>query len=283
LQRLPPFLFSALKSNFHTHSNWCDGRDTPEAMAFAAIEKGFNVLGFSSHAMVPGHELDWTLSRKTLPDYAASIRSLAKSLAPKIRILCGVEADYVEGGSNPDRSNYSLSSTLSPLPTSFDYIIGSVHNVVAPDGAIVPVDHTPEILSEGIRSHFSGSAEAFVRAYFKQQRDMIANFDFDIVGHPDLVRKFNAKHPYFDENADWYREELGKTADALAASGKMTEVNTGAISRGWLDDAYPSPAFRKMLRERGVKFVLSSDAHAAAGLDCAFDRFGNEEDYVCPF
>jgi len=275
LQRLPPSLFLALKSNLHTHSNWCDGRDTPEAMALAAIEKGFDVLGFSSHAMVPGHELDWTLSEKTLPAYADAIRSLAKSLAPKLRILCGVEADYVEGGSNPDRKTYAA---ISP-----DYIIGSVHNVIAPDGAFVSVDHTPEILDAGIRDHFGGSAELFVRTYFKQQRDMIANFDFDIVGHPDLVRKFNAKHPYFDENAGWYREELELTADAIAASGKLTEVNTGAIARGWLDDAYPSPAFRTMLRERGVKFVLSSDAHAADGLDCAFDAFGNEEDYVCPF
>jgi len=274
LQRQPPFLFSTLKSNFHTHSNWCDGRDTPEAMALAAIEKGFDVLGFSSHAMVPGHELDWTLSEKTLPDYAASIRSLAKSLAPKIRILCGVEADYVEGGSNPGRKTYAA---IGP-----DYIIGSLHIVVAPDGAMVCVDHTPEILAAGIRDHFNGSAEAFVRTYFRQQRDMIAQFDFDIVGHPDLVRKFNAKHPYFDENADWYREELERTVDAISASGKIVEVNTGAISRGWLDDAYPSPAFRKMLRERGVKFVLSSDVHAAAGLDCAFDRFTNEEDFVVP-
>jgi len=275
LQRPLPFPSSALKSNFHTHSNWCDGRDTPEAMALAAIEKGFDVLGFSSHAMVPGHELDWTLSEKTLPDYADAIRSLAKSLATKIRVLCGIEADYVEGGSNPDRKTYA---SIGP-----DYIIGSVHNVIAPDGAFISVDHTPEILDAGIRDHFDGSAEAFVRAYFRQQRDMIANFDFDIVGHPDLVRKFNAKHPYFDESADWYREELERTADVLAASGKMTEVNTGAISRGWLDDAYPSSAFRKMLRERGVKFVLSSDAHSASGLDCAFDRFANKEDFVCPF
>jgi len=243
-------------------------------MALAAIEKGFGVLGFSSHAMVPGHELDWTLSANTLPEYAASIRSLAKSLAPKIRILCGVEADYVEGGSTPDRKNYDI---VRP-----DYIIGSLHIVVAPDGAQVCVDHTPEILDAGIRDHFGGSAEAFVRAYFKHQRDMIEKFDFDIVGHPDLVRKFNAKHPYFDESADWYREELEKTADALAASGKMTEVNTGAISRGWLDDAYPSPLFRKMLCERGVTFVLSSDAHSASALDCAFDRFEREEDFGVP-
>ena len=60
----------------------------------------------------------------------------------------------------------------------------------------------------------------------------------------------------------------------------MVEVNTGAISRGWLDDAYPSAEFRAMLRERGVKFVLNSDSHAADTLDCAFDRFAAAENFA---
>ena len=108
---------------------------------------------------------------------------------------------------------------------------------------------------------------------------MVAEFDFDVIGHPDLVRKFNLKHPYFDETAPWYLEELRLTADAIAASGKIVEVNTGAISRGWLADAYPSPHFRQLLRERGVKFILSSDAHSADAIDCAFDRFASAEEY----
>ena len=94
------------------------------------------------------------------------------------------------------------------------------------------------------------------------------------------MRKFNAKHPYFDEGVAWYLKELTTTADAVAASGKIAEVNTGAISRGWLDDAYPSPAFRKLLRERGVRFILSADAHSADAIDCAFDRFGDSEEFV---
>jgi len=94
------------------------------------------------------------------------------------------------------------------------------------------------------------------------------------------VRKFNVKMPYFDEEADWYRAELVATADAVAVSGKIAEVNTGAISRGWLDDAYPSAFFRQLLRERGVRFILSADAHAANAIDCAFDRFGTAENYL---
>ncbi|MBQ5531396.1 MAG: histidinol phosphate phosphatase, partial [Kiritimatiellae bacterium] len=90
---------------------------------------------------------------------------------------------------------------------------------------------------------------------------------------------FNAKHPYFDESAPWYLGELEATADAVAKTGRLVEVNTGGIARGWLDDAYPSPVFRAMLRERGARFILSSDAHSAQTIDCAFDRFVEEEKF----
>ncbi|MBR2713731.1 MAG: histidinol-phosphatase [Kiritimatiellae bacterium] len=261
-----------IKANYHTHSTWCDGKDSPRKAIQAAIAKGFEAIGFSSHAMLPESDTDWVLTPDKAPRYQREIRALAEEFKERIRVLCGVEADYVPGGANPDRSTYAA---IFP-----DYIIGSIHWVVAKDGARVPVDHTPELLADGIRDHFDGRAEAFVRAYYRQVRDMVANFRFDVVGHLDLVRKFNAKHPYFDEKADWYREEIGKTAAAVAKSGKIAEVNTGAISRGWMDNAYPSAEFREMLRAKGVKFILSSDAHAADAIDCAFDRFESAEEYV---
>ena len=124
--------------------------------------------------------------------------------------------------------------------------------------------------------------EAFVRAYFAQEREMLAKFDFDVLGHADLVRKFNVKHPYFDEGAVWYCEEVERTVEAIVASGKVVEVNTGAISRGWFDDVYPSAEFRALLRQRGVEFVLSADAHSADAIDCAFDRFTAAEEYRQP-
>ena len=261
-----------MKTNYHTHSTWCDGKDAPRKVIQAAVAKGFAEIGFSSHAMLPQDDVDWVLTPEKAPRYAKEIRLLAEEFRDSIRVLCGVEADYIPGGATPSRAAYAA---IAP-----DYIIGSIHFIKAPDGAVFAVDHTPQILADGIRDHFEGDAVAYVKAYFAAVRDMVAQFDFDIVGHPDLVRKFNAKHPYFDERADWYREELERTAEAIAASGKLVEVNTGAISRGWLGDAYPSPAFRRMLRERGVRFILSSDAHAADAIDCAFDRFRLEEDYV---
>jgi histidinol-phosphatase (PHP family) len=260
-----------MKTNYHTHTVWCDGRNTPEEVVLSALEKGFSEIGFSSHSTYP-HDGYCTVPVAKLPGYFAEVRSLAARYADRIKVLCGVEADYIPGVTDPDRSRYA---EFNP-----DYIIGSVHYVMAPDGAHVPVDHTPELLDAGIARNFGGDVKSYLCAYFAQQREMAERFDFDIVGHPDLCRKFNAKHPYFDENADWYLDELRKTADAFAKFGKIVEVNTGAISRGWMDDAYPSAAFRAMLRERGVKFILNSDSHSADTLDCAFDRFACAEDFI---
>lgn len=263
-----------MKSNFHTHTVWCDGRNTPEEMVISALEKGFDALGFSSHSTYPDDSA-CTVPPSKLPGYFAEVRNLAEKYANRIKIYCGVEADYIPGTTDPDRKRYAM---FNP-----DYIIGSVHYVMAPDGERVPVDHSPELAQEGIRLHFGGDVKAYLKAYFAQEREMVERFDFDIVGHPDLCRKFNEKHPYFDETADWYLCELKSLADAIARSGKLVEVNTGAISRGWMDDAYPSAAFRDLLRERGVRFILSSDSHSSDTLDCAFDRYSGSEDFVSGF
>ena len=257
-------------TNYHTHTTWCDGKDSPRKVIQAAVAKGFEAIGFSSHAMLPESDTNWTLTPEKAPRYLKEIRALGEEFKDQIKVLCGVEADYIPGGANPDRATYAA---IFP-----DYIIGSVHFVLAEDGARVPVDYSPEVLTDGIRSHFGGSAETFVRTYYRQVREMLEKFDFEIVGHLDLVRKFNAKHPYFDEKADWYREEIGKTAAAVAKSGKIAEVNTGAISRGYRTSPYPSAEICRHLASRGAVFRLSGDSHRADTLCFDFDQWENFDD-----
>ena len=262
-----------VKTNYHQHTTWCDGRDGVEAMILAAIDRAFDEIGFSSHARLPTIE-PGNLTPATAEGYAREVRELGRKYAPRISVRLGVEADYVAGETTPERGRYA--------GLGVEYVIGSVHWVRAGDGGLVCVDDTPERLAEGVALHFGGDARAFVRAYFAQEREMALAFDFDVIGHPDLVRKFNGALALFDEADDWYREELHLAADAFAASGKIVEVNTGAIARGWMDDAYPSPEFRRLLRERGARFLLGSDAHSVDQLDCAFERFAPQERFL-PF
>jgi len=262
---------SLIRANYHTHTTWCDGADTPEAVVRSAIAKGYEVIGFSSHVAFP-ELLPGMLDPEKGLEYAADIRRLQAKYADRIKVFLGVEADYIPGVTAHERSRYSA---LNP-----DYMIGAIHYVVVDNGSRVPVDNLPQMMMDGIAAHFQGSVEAYIRAYFRQLREMVSRYEFDIVAHLDLIRKFNVRNPYFDEDAAWYRDELERTADVVAASGKIVEVNTGAISRGWLDDAYPSRPFRDLLRERGVRFILSADAHAADTIDYAFERFSEEERFL---
>ena len=41
-----------IKENFHTHTQFCDGKSTAEEMLLSAIDKGFSALGFSGHSQI---------------------------------------------------------------------------------------------------------------------------------------------------------------------------------------------------------------------------------------
>ena len=78
--------------NLHTHSTFCDGAGTPEQMVAAALGKGFAALGFSSHSdMVTD-----------IGAYKSEIRRLREKYAGRIRILCGIEAEYDTGFARGD-------------------------------------------------------------------------------------------------------------------------------------------------------------------------------------
>lgn len=76
-----------LKANYHTHTTFCDGSDTAEAVVQEALRKGFTHLGFSGH-MDPGVSMDYDA-------YAQEICRLQAAYREQIDILRGVELDNV--------------------------------------------------------------------------------------------------------------------------------------------------------------------------------------------
>ncbi|MDE5899217.1 MAG: histidinol-phosphatase [Treponemataceae bacterium] len=251
-----------MKTNYHTHTAFCDGIGTPEEIAAAAAKKQFDILGFSSHSMHP-FAGSWHIPPRAHADYAAAVRAVAETYRGQLDILCGFEADYIPGICRPSMDDYAA---FRP-----DYLIGSVHYIVARDGHFC-ADDPAEGVAEGIRRHFRGDARAAVCTYFSLQREMLAGGGFAIWGHPDLIRIRNAALRLFNESDSWYRNELKATARAARKAGVIAEINTGAINRGAMDDVYPSADFLQMLHAEGVPVTVNSDAHAADQLDGAFCR-----------
>ncbi len=250
-----------MKTNFHTHTTFCDGKNTPEEMVKAAIEKGIERLGFSAHSMYP-YSSDWHLESRQHGAYTQEIRRLQKEYAGKIEIFLGFEADYLPGICAPRFENFSA---FKP-----DFLIGSVHFLPNPT-KIFAVDNNPPELAEGIRDIFEGNVQKAVGYYFSLQKEMLFRGDFTILGHADLIRKFNGKLRLFSEDEEWYKKELRSLAEAIAKSGVVAEINTGAISRGYMTSPYPSAYLLSLLHEKNVPVMINSDAHTAVALDCAFD------------
>ena len=81
-----------MKCNFHTHSCFCDGKDSPEELVKTAIQKGFFALGFSSHSYT---EMDksFALSPQKAEKYRTEIAALKEKYKGKIELYCGIEQD----------------------------------------------------------------------------------------------------------------------------------------------------------------------------------------------
>ena len=268
-----------MKINMHTHTLWCDGKTSAEEMVLAAIQKGFNVLGFSGHCIHPLNPdfykpVDdvWHIPSQNIRAYTQEISRLKEKYSSQIKILLGFEADYFEapafGSAIPDKNAYS---EFSP-----DYLIGAVHFVNTEKG-FYTVDHKAEVIKENLIKLYSKAngeidGRSAVCDYFEAERNMLKKGNFDILAHPDLLRKRNGHLKFFDEEESWYKEELELTAKEIAKAGVISEINTGAIARGAMDDVYPSQYFLELLYKNGVPVCINSDAHTTDGLDCAFER-----------
>lgn len=253
-------------ANFHTHTTFCDGKNTPEENVSAAIEKGFKVLGFSSHATWPFPFGD-SIKKEEFKGYTQEINRLKQKYADRLKIFCGFEADYIPPFCRPDFSAYE---DFSP-----DFLIGSVHYLFNGEDCpqdTMPVDWSPEKLFGGIKRHYGGDAKKMICHYFETERKMLEECCFSVIGHPDLVRKFNKTAPFFDETSGWYKNELKETAKAISRAGVICEINTGAMSRGFLDLPYPSEYFLTLLFEKKVPVMINADAHAAENLDFGFEQ-----------
>lgn len=253
------------KATYHCHTNFCDGKASIKDMVCGAIDAGFTDIGFSGHSFFY-FSSDWHMAVSDYPIYAKEVREAAYAYKNKIKVRLGFEADYVPGLTAPDRSLYAIHNP--------DYLIGSVHYVLNPKvTAFNPwcVDAPEEEILNGLQNCFGGSSKDGIQAYYNTIREMVTKCDFDIIGHLDLPQKRNKKLRFFDDSADWYKGELEETADCIAKTKKIVEINTGGIARAQLDTLYPSDAFLTLLRARNIPITINSDAHTIKDLDCAYD------------
>lgn len=240
--------------NFHAHTTFSDGKNSPEEMIEAAIAKGFECFGISDHALTTFHP-NWSIPEHRIAEYVETLQALKRKYEGKIRFYVGLENDAL---------------AVEP-PDGLDYIIGSVHWLKKGD-RYIEMDHSQQILRDAVRDLYGGEPDALAEEYF----ELVASFADDptvsFIGHFDLITKFDERNEPLFLPTPRYTAAWQKAALRLIEAGKIFEINTGAISRGYRTVPYPAPDILQFWGEHGAKVIVSSDCHSVAGIDCAFDR-----------
>jgi histidinol-phosphatase (PHP family) len=250
-------------------------------MCRAAFAKGFAALGFSSHAPLPkktGLHSAWHMKEEKLPAYLDDVLAARRRWEGRLAVYLGLEVDFIAGLTGPSDPGYRN--------MGLDYIIGSVHYAVPPRGrAPFTVDGSREELEKGIREGFGGDGNALAAWYWDALAAMIRAGGFEIIGHADILKKYNQDGKLFDMEGEFWRSGVEAAAEAAgdkvreAAAGNtvakpppVLEVNTGGINRKKTREPYPSVSVLRCFREQGVSAVITADAHSAAELGGHYAR-----------
>ena len=230
------------KADYHAHTTFCDGKSSPEEMVLSAIEKGLEEFGLSGHSYTPFDE-SYCMSREGTEEYKKEVLLLKEKYKDKISLKLGIEQDLF----SPEKTD------------AYDYVIGSVHYFKF-GGEYVPVDNNAKTLLEAAEKYCGGDIYALTEKYYEQVallKDMRPN----IIGHFDLIMKFNENGELFDKANERYRKAWQRAANALLELNVPFEINTGAISRGVRTTPYPDDEIYRYLKDRGASFIFSSDSH----------------------
>ncbi len=254
-----------IKTNYHTHNCLCDGKEDLEAYIVSATEKGFEALGFSSHAPLPVQN-DWTLSEENLSLYLMELDRMKNKWKSRLQIYKALEIDYIKGFQAPRDARW--------VNLNLDYMIGSVHTTVGLDQnpQYRCVDGPLDELHWLIDTQHGGSAQTLCDAYYTRIVELVRLGGFDILGHFDLIKKWNRSNELFTESVSWYRDLVLHSLDVIAGSRIMVEVNSGAIARNILDEVYPSPWILAEALKRNIPVLINADAHHPKDIDCHYEE-----------
>jgi len=180
-----------LKTDFHMHTDWTDGKDSPKDMLSAAQKKGLKKINFSEHV---NSTTDW------FDKFSATIEHIKREA--KIKVYLGAEVKAIDLDGNLD---------LAPqIQDKLDLITGVCHRYPLGDGKFMSIKEISKL-----------DPEVAMKMEFDTLMGLLDNPDIDILGHPFGI--YSCHHEIFPE--DMLRQVLMKAKE----KGVAVEINTRYI------------------------------------------------------
>lgn len=223
-----------MKVNLHTHTTRCNhavGAD--EEYVLAAIEAGYDILGFADHTPLP-YDTDFyncdKMRMEELEGYIQSVTSLKEKYKDQIKIVMGLECEAVE----------RCFPYLAQLKEKMDYLLLGNHGDKEHEDFFGFI-RTPDLLWHYLETAVKGM-ETGLYLY---------------LAHPDLMFR---SYPVLDRDAAQVSRELCKAAKRL---NMPLEYNLMGVSKGSGPDrlGYPCRRFWEIAAEENCVAVVGVDAH----------------------
>ncbi|MHA1729279.1 MAG: histidinol-phosphatase HisJ [Promethearchaeota archaeon] len=240
--------------DYHLHTKLCGhAKGEMEDYVLAAIQKGFNEIGFSDHTPLeylpdifpefirksygmPESKLEW---------YISEIDGLRKKYRGQILIKTGMELDYMAW--NQD----NILKFINKLSNRLDYVIGSVHMIKSPGIGIWSIDD-----SRFLEKYSIIGVDNVYSQYLNELSDLIKTEAYDIIGHIDLVKKFGFRPSDKTE----YFNRIDEILNLIKSKEMIVECNTAGL-RKKVGEIYPEIEILKKIIAKDIPMIISSDAH----------------------
>ena len=253
-----------IRADYHTHTCYCDGDNTPREMVGRAVELGLEYYGFSSHCFT------WMKNPilTNVPEYIKDCKRVREEFKDRITILIGMEQENLLGGT---------------VYSDIEYSIGSTHYIFD-KGEFLCLDNSSEEFEMNCLTHFEGDYYKYIRAYYETEAEVVKNTSCTFIGHFDLITKYNEGGRFFDESDKRYTGSALEALEYLSKSGVPFELNTSQYVKKRKREMYPSMFLLKKMHELKCEIILSSDSHkkemigtgfgeaAEMAKECGFDH-----------
>ena len=241
-----------IKSNYHTHSTFCDGVDSIENVVESAIKKGFKYLGFSAHSYIE-NDNSWTLEKNSFSSYVQEVLRVKEKYKTQISIFLGIEQDTLS-------SQYDY---------DFDYVIGSMHSI-RKDGKYYSIDHSLDGFKYLLEKVYLNDFDSLSKDYFEQLKETFSKTKGDIVGHFDIITKYiEVLNLTLPKN---YLKDAEKAITEIIKEVNVFEINTGGMARGHKTIPYPTKEILEIVLKHGGNVIINSDCHNKDYLDYGFQE-----------
>ncbi|MDQ6955195.1 MAG: histidinol-phosphatase HisJ [Mariprofundaceae bacterium] len=238
--------------DYHMHTPRCNHAvGSVEDYVKIAIQRGLKEVGISDHSPMPnGFDAAWRMDASELPDYLQEVEHARDHFSSQITVRIGLEADFYPG------TEEAVKSMIDAY--AWDYVMGSVHYIG--DWAFDNPD-------EAYRWDAMDYEDAYCDYFDLVARSAQAGM-FDVIGHPDLIKKFGQRAPLGSIRVDKAESLM---LDAVQASGAVLEISSAGLRKP-IGEVYPHTNIVKKAAAMAIPFCFGSDAHAPNEVAYAMDE-----------